>query len=528
MDIRKRFYFDNPEDAYWNENSSESNSESKKSSKSYERPSSSRSFFDDIGDSEDNKNHIASARAALDELFNNDTDEFMFRDVNTDVTKSGTVHTSEGDNNSLFDHNSLSISDWDDKHEISNSLDNIPQTPKSSMIEMSQKTQSISSFSADSTQLDYTRLKSEHKKLQKYLEVVKAERFRPMRPQEIVMRLIKREPVSMDLLRTKEEKMDLIDYGIQYGHQDVIVKILLFLKATLKSSLFREILLIKSEAAKAFICYLYEAEDFEELTNTLYALGKGGEAAMVEFYLASRKRIPEHKVQALKQTMNSGFSDPTLSDSKSIVSDYIDLLERQMIIEMADNVIIKNDGIPLFVEFPKTFVLPGHSLYDTIYYCSLYHFSLPENEYSSPLSIKNAFSIPDKEYSFLAIQGLAKAGLWSDIDGLITTKRLLGRKKTACLFSWKLFFKLVTRYQIPPKVYLEKWLLAIDSMEERKKIANQEKIKNYINIELFLKEDEKVIQERQISGMFAKINKQVEVKKISEAFKSSPIFGRRN
>lgn len=310
----------------------------------------------------------------------NDVNDLVVHKVNSDTTKSETENTSENDSNSIIEHNS-SFSDWDDKHESSNSFSKIldvPHTSKSSTVEFSNKAQSISSFSADSTQLDYTRLKSEHRKLQKYLEVVRAERFQPLKSQEIVMRLIKREPVSLDLLRTKEEKMDLIDYGIQYGHQDVIVKILIFLKSTLKSSLFREILLLKSEAAKAFISYLYESEDYEELTNTLYALGKVGEAAMVEFFLASRKRVVEQKVQALKQTINSGFSDPGLCDSRNIVKDYVDLLERQLVIEMADNVIIKNDKCQLFKEFPRKCILPGNSLYNTIYYCSLYHYTLPE------------------------------------------------------------------------------------------------------------------------------------------------------
>uniref|UniRef100_A0A0K0EHD3 Spermatogenesis-defective protein 39 homolog n=1 Tax=Strongyloides stercoralis TaxID=6248 RepID=A0A0K0EHD3_STRER len=528
MDVRKRFCFDNPEDAYWNENSGETNNINKRLTKLYNKASSNWSFFDDIGDLE-SENDSVSVPAALDNLLIDDVNDLVQK-ANSDIIKSETENTSENDSSSVIEHNS-SFSDWDDKHESSTSFSKIldpPHTSKSSIVEFSNKAQSISSFSVDSTQLDYTRLKSEHRKLQKYLEVVRAERFQPLKSQEIVMRLIKREPVSLDLLRTKEEKMDLIDYGIQYGHQDVIVKILIFLKSTLKSSLFREILLVKSEAANAFINYLYESEDYEELSNTLYALGRVSEAAMIEFFLASRKRVVEQKIHALKQTINSGFSDPGLCDSKNIVKDYIDLLERQLVIEMADNIIIKSDKCQIFKEFPRKCILPGSSLYDTVYYCSLYHYTLPENEYSSPLSIKGVFSICDKEYAYLSIAALAKTSSWSDIDALITSKKLLGGKKTVCLFSWKLFFNIVTKYQIPPKMYLEKWLCAVESLEEKEKIANSKPIKNCIDFDFLSKDNEKSGREKQISGMFAKINKQVEVRKISEAFKSSPIFGRKS
>uniref|UniRef100_A0A0N5BRU8 Spermatogenesis-defective protein 39 homolog n=1 Tax=Strongyloides papillosus TaxID=174720 RepID=A0A0N5BRU8_STREA len=528
MDVRKRFCFDNPEDAYWNENSGETNIANKNLVKQRNELLSNWSFFDDVDELE-NGDNVASARAALDELLIDDVNDLM-HNVNSDMRKCETENTSENDSGSMLERNSC-FSDWDDKQGSSNSynkISEVPDTRKSSIAEFPHKAPSVSSFSVDSTQLDYTRLKSEHRKLQKYLEVVRAERFQPLKSQEIVMRLIKREPVSLDLLRTKEEKMDLIDYGIQYGHQDVIVKILIFLKSTLKSSLFREILLLKSEAAKAFINYLYESEDYEELTTTLYALGKVSEAAMVEFYLASRKRVPEQKIEALKKTVNSGFSDPSLCDSKNIVNNYIDLLERQLVVEMADNVIIKNDKSHIFKEFPRKCILPGTSLYDTIYYCSLYHYTLPENEYSSPLSIKKAFSISEKEYTYCSIAALAKTSSWSDIDNLITSKTLLGGKKITCLFSWKLFFKIVTQHQMPPKTYLEKWLLAVEPVEEREKIANLKTIKDHINFDIISKDDEKSGRERQISGMFAKINKQVEVRKISEAFKSSPIFGRKN
>lgn len=50
-------------------------------------------------------------------------------------------------------------------------------------------------------------------------------------------------------------------------------QVLLFLKRTLVTTLFREVLVMKSDAASHYVAYLKEAGDAQELTDTLlYAL----------------------------------------------------------------------------------------------------------------------------------------------------------------------------------------------------------------------------------------------------------------
>lgn len=94
--------------------------------------------------------------------------------------------------------------------------------------------------------------------------------------------------------------------------------------------IFREVLLFKPEAAKAYMTYLKDSGEYDELIESLFSLGRSDEAAMLEFSLACKKRQPEAKVQALKKCLVSGFSDPTLSHEAGYIKDYIDLLETQI------------------------------------------------------------------------------------------------------------------------------------------------------------------------------------------------------
>uniref|UniRef100_A0A914QEC6 Uncharacterized protein n=1 Tax=Panagrolaimus davidi TaxID=227884 RepID=A0A914QEC6_9BILA len=153
----------------------------------------------------------------------------------------------------------------------------------------------------------------------------------------------------------------------------------MLLFGTLSNTNFREILIFKSTAASAYISYLRESGEHEELIDTLFSLGKNDEAAMVEFMLASKKRQSDTKIQALKKCLISGFTDPMLSAENGYVKDYINLLERQIPIDLTDDQNAKVGGNnEIFVQFPKKASLIGQPLLTTLYYCCLYHYDLPK------------------------------------------------------------------------------------------------------------------------------------------------------
>jgi hypothetical protein len=64
------------------------------------------------------------------------------------------------------------------------------------------------------------------------------------------------------------------------------------------------------------------------------SLGRIDEASMIELALALQKKQPEQKLTALRRCVNSGLNSPTLQNEAGFVQEKINLLERQVFIEV--------------------------------------------------------------------------------------------------------------------------------------------------------------------------------------------------
>ncbi|KHN76831.1 Spermatogenesis-defective protein 39 [Toxocara canis] len=476
MAAHRKFTFDDPEDSYWNQNARSS-------------------FFDDAPST----SNAAAARAALDELF--ETQIRFGNDDASSTTESAEIFAENGtaspsspvgavlsmpaEGMVLYGSGANAAStSYGPKLSLQNCLNAAEVrglsevgrvfSAKSAASIVSEG--SVGSFSNESstTQLDYSRLKSEHRKLQKHLEQIRHDRFRAADPVLTIRRLLKGEPVTMDLYRSKKEKLELLDEALDSFDGNVITAVLLFLRRSLSESIFREILLRKSIAADHYVAYLKEVEDFDQLTTTLFALGRNDEAAMVEYSVACRKRDVEQRVQTLQRCLQSGFSDPTLAPQAKLVNEYIDLLQRQIPIDAADETAIKMGRAETFKQFPKAVSLIGQPLLTTLYYCCLYHYDLPMNAFASPLSLKEVFQVNEKQYTWMAVSALSRTKRWDDIERLLTSKRLLGGLKIVCPFAWRQLFDLLSIDGPPPKdVVLCKFLRAVPDVGERRELAEQ-------------------------------------------------------
>ncbi|KIH58082.1 hypothetical protein ANCDUO_11718 [Ancylostoma duodenale] len=358
---------------------------------------------------------------------------------------------------------------------------------------------SVSSLPSDAHRLDldYSRLRAEHRKLQRHLETslaniqaVRHDRYRAPDVKEAVRRLLKGDPVSLEWYRSKEEKVQLLDAAIDIVDGNVV----LFLKSSLMDSLFRDILLRKPQAAEEYIAYLKITRDYDELTTTLFALGRNADAAMVEFSAAIRHQVADQKVQALKKCVRSGFSDPLLVSEAGVVSDYISLLERQIPINVADD----QSKNAIFTAFPKNASLVGKSAIATYYYCCLYHYDDPlrrrlglktehdpadEHALANPGSVRDSFRITDKEAVWTSVSALAKQSRWPDVERVLQPKSLLGAlqnraalnsPKLSCPCSWQnLFHILHSSSTAPPKDLSCRILRAVNDADMRLKLAEK-------------------------------------------------------
>uniref|UniRef100_A0A0R3S7C9 Vps16_C domain-containing protein n=1 Tax=Elaeophora elaphi TaxID=1147741 RepID=A0A0R3S7C9_9BILA len=346
-------------------------------------------------------------------------------------------------------------------------------------------------------QLDYSRLKSEHRKLQKHLEQVRLERYRAADPELTIRRLLRNDPVSLDLYRSKKEKLDLLEAALESCDGNVITAVVLALERSLESSIFLDILKRKSVAAHHYVAYLKDTKDFDLLISTLLALERREEAALVVYSIACRKQGSE-RIVYLKKCLNSCSAIPSLKDFSKSVNEYIDLLERQIIIEDADEPFVTRG---IFKNYHKTDTLIGQPVLTTLYYSCLYHFDLPVNAYASPLSIKEFFNMTEKQYVWMAISALTRLKRWNDIEGVLISKKLLGGVKIRCPFAWRHLFTIISRDEQPPKEILCKLLRAIPDVSERQCIANQFPQASEVTIECMVEQKDRIA----LSAFLAKL-----------------------
>uniref|UniRef100_A0A914LD61 Uncharacterized protein n=1 Tax=Meloidogyne incognita TaxID=6306 RepID=A0A914LD61_MELIC len=201
-------------------------------------------------------------------------------------------------------------------------------TAKSSTKSENNSIGSTTKTSSNSTiQLDYSRLKAEHRKLKKYFEADYKNRFKPLPINETVRRLCNCESTSLDLYISKKDKLDLLDEGLESGNWDVVVTIIQFIKRTLDNPIFRSILMERPEAAQIYVTYLKESGDRQELLYTLYGLGRIVEATMEEFKIACQHKDPKKKLDSLRHCLHDGFHHPDLINERKFLEEWICLLE---------------------------------------------------------------------------------------------------------------------------------------------------------------------------------------------------------
>ncbi|VDM92034.1 unnamed protein product, partial [Onchocerca ochengi] len=230
------------------------------------------------------------------------------------------------------------------------------------------------------------------------------------------------------------------------------------------------------------------------------ALNRTEEVALVLYSVACRKQ-PSERIVYLKKCLNSCSAVSSLVAFSKSVNEYIDLLERQIIIEDADEALIKEEGSKIFQQYPKTVTLIGRPVLTTLYYSCLYHFDLPVNAYASPLSIKEFFNITEKQYAWTTISALTRLKRWNDIEKVLMSKKLLGGVKIHCPFGWRHLFTIISSNEQPPKEILCKFLRAIPDLNERQRLANQFPEVSEVTIECLVAQKDRIA----LSAFLAKL-----------------------
>ncbi|CAG5122043.1 unnamed protein product, partial [Candidula unifasciata] len=179
-------------------------------------------------------------------------------------------------------------------------------------------------------QTDLDKLHQEIQSLKRSLLSAKRDRWVKLPIEDTLRRIIKGEEFSLELYRSLEDKLELLDKATQRHDGNAIVTAVLFLHRTVSRHIFTRELLSRPVAANHYLSYLKAHFDHTEYITILSLLGRAEEAAIFKFKLAAQTVDVGLKISKLKDSLREHFqTDKTLAADALLVRDYIDLLERQ-------------------------------------------------------------------------------------------------------------------------------------------------------------------------------------------------------
>lgn len=345
--------------------------------------------------------------------------------------------------------------------------------PQSSLTESA----SISDVISNTRQVsitEYNKLKAEIRRLKKDLQTGNDKT--PVR--ETVKKIIRGQPYTLEVYKSLEDKLSLLDCSVSMHDGNAITTAVLFLKKTVQQRILLEVLRPRPTALKHLAKYLKEHFDYTELTELYRSVGEYEKAAMLQLNQAIKSKDPGVRLTKLKYIYRNSFDGfPELAEQTKYLKEYTDLLNRQLEIEdkdTRDELEKKNHAL---VAHPRQAPLPLCSMIITLYYCCRYHFGEPENVPSSPLAIRSTFKLTDKQYEWTVLSARAKLKQWKGLEQMFQSKSLFGSVKMKSAVGFDHVVESLHQHGAPEEV-LRTYLNYIDDKTERLSLATKTKCHN--------------------------------------------------
>ncbi|XP_006813614.1 spermatogenesis-defective protein 39 homolog [Saccoglossus kowalevskii] len=322
------------------------------------------------------------------------------------------------------------------------------------------------------TLTEITKLETEVRFLQRSLESAKRDRFAVLPPRDTIKRLIYGDPCSLEMYKSLTDKLALLDAAVEMHDGNAITAVVLFLKNTLHRKFFISELIMRPVAINHYLHYLKCHFELSEMGSILRILGRTEEAAMLH-YKMSIVKMPADRLRNLKNTFREYFKhDTSLSEATPYLEDHCALLERQIAIEQTDVHLEKEGKHIMFKEVPRVTTLPFLPVITTLFYCCMYHYEAPDNDISSPFSMRRDFKLTENQFLYTALTARTKLRRWRDIETMLTAKGWFGGTKMKASIGFEKVIDILSKMNAPPEV-MGKYIMCIDNTELRLSLANK-------------------------------------------------------
>lgn len=268
-----------------------------------------------------------------------------------------------------------------------------------------------------------------------------------------INKLLLGKPCLLSIYKSLKEKKDLLDGAIACGNGDAVLQVTMFLKRSLKPSLFNQILKSRPTAVDHYVEYLNTTMKVGEASEVLIMMGRNQESAFVQFTaIASSKNVIQklEKLKEIQKLFNQPGCNPFLAQQ---VSNYASLLELQI-----------NDRL-----YFQPYDILERSVIETLYYCceKFNKWSDPTvNSITNPYKIVENYSVTPAQFEWIALNERGKSQAWRDIEGLFEKKSVL--KKKSFTIHIPLELAIIRLYHLrTPQAVLNSFLQHVDDPQRR-------------------------------------------------------------
>ncbi|XP_003738736.1 spermatogenesis-defective protein 39 homolog [Galendromus occidentalis] len=266
-------------------------------------------------------------------------------------------------------------------------------------------------------------------------------------------------PYSLEQFRSREQKVELLEAALSIGDTSAIQVVVLFLRNTLKASLFQQEIIQRPLALKALVSYLRDSGENAGVIEQLSLSGRSDEAARHRYSVISQIEDNKAKTRALETSINTHFLG---CREQALLADELKLLKLQAKIQECDAITIEQVNETIL----------GSSLVDTVRYCAKYHAKDPETHFASPVYLKQEFKLSPEQYSYACISGFAETQNYEAIESFLESKSWLGKKKLSSSIGFDKIVVILHQHKAPVDL-LEKYITYVDDVEDRMELAKK-------------------------------------------------------
>lgn len=326
----------------------------------------------------------------------------------------------------------------------------------------------VQNAQSEMTNAERNRLQAEVKELRKIVSNLRQEQRKAPQPCETVKKLMLNQPCVLEVFKSRDDKLALLDEAIKIGDGNALINVLLFIKKTVKYSIFAQEISKRPVAVRHIVSFMKSHYDYDELIKLLRHLGRKEEAMMLQYKRALSLSSPDAQLDAINSCQRTYEGSSELADVVSVLDEHQTLLKRQIHIETKDKRTQAEGKNPVMNSHPRT-KLVSSPLISTLHYCCYYHYGQNDN-ILNPVSLQKEFKLSDKQFEWTAVGARAELKKWGDLEALFATKGLFGSNKLKSRLGFDKIVGVLEKSNAPLDI-LSKYLALVEIPETRLSLA---------------------------------------------------------